>query len=71
KQNHEKARIWFRNAAEQGYHPAQLNLGLMYENGYAIKRDLEKAEHWYKKAAEQGSVQAAEALKRLAGKGTP
>jgi TPR repeat protein len=39
--------------AETGEPWAQLRLGIFYENGWGINKDIEKAEYWYKKAAAQ------------------
>lgn len=38
--------------AEQGYAQAQYNLGVCYENGYGVKKDLNKAKYYYDKARE-------------------
>jgi tetratricopeptide (TPR) repeat protein len=43
-------------AAEQGNAEAQFNLGLCYENGWGIGKDIEKAMEWYTKSAQQGYV---------------
>ena len=56
---------WFRAGAEQGYVQAQYSLGVCYENGWGVGKDLEQAVKWYSVAAEQGSEAAKEALKRL------
>ena len=45
---------YFKESAEQGYAPAQYNLGVYYQYGTGIKIDLNKAFIWYKKSAEQG-----------------
>ncbi len=44
--------------AEQGNAAAQFNLGLMYENGYAVPQDYKTAVKWYTLAAEQGNAGA-------------
>jgi TPR repeat protein len=44
---------WFRKAAEQGYPPAQFDLGLCYANGQGVAKDDVEAVKWYRKAAEQ------------------
>ena len=41
----------FRPLAEQGLASAQNNLGLMYENGRGVRRDLIRAHMWYGVAA--------------------
>lgn len=50
-----KARELFLQAAEQGYAPAQVNLGMMYDHGDGVPRDYKLARHWYRQAADQGS----------------
>ena len=43
-----------KKAAEQGEMVAQYFLGMMYEDGRGVKKDLSEAVKWYRKAAEQG-----------------
>jgi hypothetical protein len=38
-------------AAEQGYAPAQNNLGLEYEDGMAVPQDYDEAVKWFRKSA--------------------
>jgi TPR repeat protein len=38
---------------------------VMYEDGYAVARDVSMAIAWYKKAAAQGQEDAQKALQRL------
>ena len=45
-------------AAQQGYAPAQLVFGNMYENGQGVTKDQSHATFWYRKAAEQGFAPA-------------
>ncbi len=52
-------------AAEQGHAYAQFTVGLMYENGDGVSKDIDEARKWYRKAADQGHEAAKEALKRL------
>src|SRR5262249_7132050 len=40
--------------AEQGVLEAQYNLGILYEKGEGVDKDLAKAASWYEKAADQG-----------------
>ena len=54
-----------RRAAEHGYARAQFNLGVRYENGLGVNKDVEEAVKWYRKAAEQGYAPAQEKLKEL------
>jgi uncharacterized protein len=44
--------------AELGDVEAQYNLGVMYDEGAGVERDLAAAAAWYRKAAEQGFVDA-------------
>ena len=44
--------------AEQGDATAQINLGVMYEDGKGVSQDYEIAVKWYRLAAEQGDVRA-------------
>jgi TPR repeat protein len=46
---------WYRRAADQGYHQAQHNLGVMYYNGYGLSPDYAEAAKWFRKAALQGN----------------
>jgi TPR repeat protein len=59
-----------RRAAEQGYAPAQLQLGLCYRDGlgmglqsFALSRDKEEARRWLTLAARQGDPKAIAALR--------
>src|SRR4030067_516597 len=42
--------------AEQGLPEAQLNLGLLYDNGQGVSQDHAESAKWYRKAAEQGDA---------------
>jgi len=55
----------YQKAANQGNAAGQNNLGLCYENGYGVTKDLNQAIAWYKKAADQGNLNAQAALDRL------
>src|ERR1035437_6913069 len=44
--------------AEQGDALAQTSLGIMYEYGRGVPKDLAEAARWYRKAAEQGNALA-------------
>ena len=48
----------FRPLAEAGHPKAQNNLGIMYQYGHGLARDLAEAQRWYRKAAEQGLAAA-------------
>ena len=69
--DYSQAENWYRKAAEQGFAPAQNNLGLMYDNGSypQVPIDHSEAEIWYRKAAEQGFAEAQFHLGRLYYKG--
>jgi TPR repeat protein len=54
----------YRMAAEQGDALAQYNLGLKYENGEGVKKDINEAENWLHKAARQGYKAAQDELKK-------
>ncbi|PKK69313.1 hypothetical protein RhiirC2_781142, partial [Rhizophagus irregularis] len=44
----------YHKAANSGYSLAQYNLGLMYEYGKGIEKDINQAIYWYEKSAKQG-----------------
>lgn len=56
--NYAEGVSWFRKAADQGYAPAQLNLGKMYKSGSGISQDYAQAAGWIRKAADQGLAEA-------------
>jgi len=58
REEYENAVRYFRKAAEQGDAPAQNNLGVCYENGKGVEKDVYEAVKWYRKAAEQRYVLA-------------
>jgi TPR repeat protein len=47
-----------RSKAEQGNAQAQYELGMIYDAGRDVQRDLSQAAHWCTKAAEQGHAAA-------------
>lgn len=49
---------WYRQAADQGHAPAQVNFGALYAEGHGIPQDLQTAFQWYRKAANQGYAPA-------------
>ena len=61
----------YRKAAAQNYALAQNNLGVMYENGLGVPKDIQQAIAWYRKAAEQGLPPAQETLRKLSSTSTP
>ena len=44
--------------AKRGDALAQLNVGVAYDTGHGVEKDLEQALSWYRKAAEQGYAKA-------------
>jgi hypothetical protein len=58
---------WFRKAADQDCPAAYYELGVCYENGEGVERDLVEAEAWYRKAVDGGFEGGAQhALDRIA-----
>jgi len=49
---------WFMKASDQGYAPAQTNLGYCYDHGVGLDRDEKEACRLYALAASQGYAQA-------------
>jgi TPR repeat protein len=47
-----------RPLAEKGDPRSQYGMGVLYENGFAVTKDLQQAAAWYQKAAEQGNSDA-------------
>ena len=50
------AATWYRKAADQGYPRALMNLGLLYERGLGVEKDLAKAMKFYRKASGLGKI---------------
>ena len=46
--------MWLKKSADQGYAPAQCDLGICYENGEGVKQDFKEATRWVRMAADQG-----------------
>ncbi len=73
-QDHTKAVMWYRTAAEEGHAGAQYNLGAAYANGTGVSADKETAVDWFFKAGQaflkegkHGSArQALDAIERVA-----
>ena len=53
-QDYAQAAFWCRKAAEQGFAPAQNNLGALYHHGHGVPQDDTQAVFWCRKAVEQG-----------------
>lgn len=49
---------WYRKAADQGDVGAQLNLGVMYDNGQGVPKDEAEAYKWFLLAGAQGNESA-------------
>lgn len=56
--NFEAALKEWRPLAEQGNIEAQFNLGIMFEQGSGVVKDLKEALRWYRLAADQGDAMA-------------
>lgn len=52
------AMVRYRQAAEQGYAPAQNAIGVAYNLGGGVLKDEAQAAIWFRKAAEQGNASA-------------
>jgi len=55
-----KAMQWYKKSADQGYAPAQLGLGVIYDigpMGYDVQ-NYQMAFHWYSEAAKLGNAPA-------------
>lgn len=66
--NEAEATEWInrnKRAARAGYASEQYNMGIMYQHGFGVERNLDTAREWLQKAADQGHVQAQAALKKL------
>ena len=55
--------------AKNGFAKAQYNLGVMYEKGKGVEKNLKKARKWFQFAAEQGLAKAQYNLGLMYGKG--
>jgi TPR repeat protein len=56
--NKSSALVQYQRAADQGFSPAQYNLGLMYTTPTGVAQNYAEAMKWFSKAAEQGHVAA-------------
>jgi TPR repeat protein len=68
-----EAFLYTRQAAKQGYVPAEAALGMMYADGKRVQQNYAEAGKWWNKAAEGGHVLAASNLAMLyrGGSGVP
>lgn len=55
----------YRAAADAGSAMGMYHLGLLYENGAGVAKDINTAKAWYQRAAEANYQRAKEALERL------
>ena len=62
---------WYRLAAEQGFAPAQYNLGVMYTNGQGVPKDSVSAHMWFNVAASNGNKDAVKNRNMLVEQMTP
>ena len=53
-----EAAKWYRKAAEQGNADAQNRLGVRYDRGEGVSKDVKEAAKWYAKSAAQGHPKA-------------
>ena len=69
----QKAFELYKVAAEDGFAPAQVELGISYHKGRGIPEDIVQAARWFSAAAEQGDCQGQNHLALLyaEGKGVP
>jgi TPR repeat protein len=56
--NHAKANIWFTMATYERHEGALFHLGVSYENGRGVQKDLRLAAHFYRLAAARHHVNA-------------
>lgn len=61
----------WRPLAEEGDTRAQYSLGILYEQGLGVEKDLEKAKDWYERAAKADYAPAAAALRAVLAKLEP
>ncbi|MGH7442877.1 MAG: tetratricopeptide repeat protein, partial [bacterium] len=71
--NYDQAVRLLRSAAERGDPHAECGMGVMYEHGRGVSKDLKRAVLWYRKAAAQKDGRAENSLGWLYahGKGVP
>lgn len=65
KQDFIKARKCYKQATDNGYHKAFINLGNIYKKGLGVRQDYSIAADYYQKAAEHGDPKAIKKLKKL------
>lgn len=72
-QDYKTAFQLFKSSAQQGNAHAQVNLGLMYDDGQGVLQNYAEAVKWYRLAAQQGEsvAQHSLALSYGLGRGVP
>jgi tetratricopeptide (TPR) repeat protein len=58
--DHKKAVRWFRVSAELGEPAAQCMLGMRFQKGEGVEKDMAEAVKWYRRAAEKSKLHAAD-----------
>lgn len=61
---------WLQRAVAAGSLDAQVEVGHLYEQGHAVRRDLAEAVRWYKRAADAGSPRGMVELGKVHQNGT-
>src|SRR6201999_1115477 len=56
--NYQTAMDWYRKAADAGYPPAELSVGILYMSGRGTPKDPKQAVDWFRRAAEHGLPEA-------------
>jgi TPR repeat protein len=64
-QNYTEAAMWYRRAAEQGDGLAQYSLGLLYDKGFGVPRDIVEAGKWLNLSTAVSPRPAREARARI------
>ena len=64
-QNYTEGAMWYRRAAEQGDSLAQYSLGLLYDKGQGVPRDVIEASKWLNLSTAAAPPRAREARARI------
>ena len=56
--DNQKAFTYFTKAAQDGFPQAEYHLGIIYEKGLWVKKDIDQAILWFEKAADQNLTEA-------------
>lgn len=65
KKDYVTAMEWFKKAADIGFPDAFYDVGLLYDHGFGVNKDMPEAARWYEKAAKLGQVSAMKQLSSL------